>query len=102
MLLRLNPNRHANALPDPAETALALAVQGIIQDTACRRVPDRIGKVARIRRLVDDKAWTEAALALLELELPAWKLRRLAFEDGEWFCSLSTRPSCPIEPAFAG
>ena len=34
-----------------------------------------------------------AALALVELELPAWKLRRLIYEDGEWLCSFEAAES---------
>jgi hypothetical protein len=97
MLLGLNRNGPAGAMSAPVEAAIALAMQGIIQDAACRQVADRSNKLARIHRLIDDKAWTDAALALLELELPRWKLRRLACEDGEWFCSLSRGPNVPIE-----
>jgi hypothetical protein len=57
-------------------------------------VPDR---VERILQLASAGAWTDAALALLELEQPEWELRRLVREDGEWFCSLSRRPDLPIE-----
>jgi len=39
---------------------------------------------ARIDQLIEARAWNDAALALVELELPAWKLRRLVYEDGEW------------------
>src|SRR5262249_969703 len=39
----------------------------------------------------------DAALALLELELPQWKLRRLIYEDGEWHCSLSKHIELPVE-----
>jgi len=46
----------------------------------------------RVNRLIDAGALTEAALALVELELPEWKLRRLLFEDGEWHCALSRQP----------
>ena len=49
----------------------------------------RTGKAALIDRLIESGAWTDAALALVEIELPAWKLRRLVLEDGEWLCSLS-------------
>jgi len=54
-------------------------------------------RVERIMQLATAGAWTDAALALLELEQPEWKLRRLVQEDGEWFCSLSRRPDLPIE-----
>jgi hypothetical protein len=57
----------------------------------------RTGKAALIDRLIEFGAWTDAALALVEIELPAWKLRRLVLEDGEWLCSLSRQPNLPAE-----
>src|SRR4030088_333950 len=50
----------------------------------------------RINRLIDAGAWTDTALALLELELPQWTLRRIVYEDGEWHCSLSKQPQLPL------
>ena len=47
--------------------------------------------------MVEAEAWTDAALALIEMELPGWKLRRLAYEDGEWICSLSSQPYLPAQ-----
>ena len=78
--------------PQPAP-----ALFGKIIGSACTRVPalSRSGKTSRIDRLIEAEAWTDAALALIELELPAWKLRRLVWEDGEWFCSLSRQPNLP-------
>ncbi len=65
--------------------------------SACSRIPilSKSGKATAIDRLIEAGAWTDAALALLELELPAWKLRRLACEGGEWICSLSRQPNLP-------
>jgi hypothetical protein len=51
---------------------------------------------AKINRLLECGAWTDAALALIELELPYWKLRRLVYDDGEWLCSLSNQPGLPL------
>jgi hypothetical protein len=67
-----------------------------IVGSACSRIPV-LGceKVSRIDRLIEAGAWTDAALALIELELPAWKVRRLLYENGEWFCSLSRHPGLP-------
>jgi hypothetical protein len=76
---------------------LALVVEGIIHGGARHPVPDEVADAARIHRLIADRAWTDAALALIALELPQWKLRRLVCEDGEWLCSLSMRPDCPAE-----
>ena len=64
---------------------------------ACRRLPilRSAGKTAQLDRWIETKAWTDAALALIELELPGWKLRRLAYDDGNWICSLSRQPNLP-------
>jgi len=64
---------------------------------ACTRIPvlAHSGTAAEIGRLVESGAWADAALALVELELPGWSLRRLICEDGLWFCSLSRQPNLP-------
>jgi hypothetical protein len=64
---------------------------------ACSRIPllTLSGKAAAIGQLIKLDAWVDAALTLIELELPGWKLRRLICEDGEWFCSLSRQPNLP-------
>jgi len=63
---------------------------------ACARVPvlDKAGKAARLGELTAAAAWTDVALTLVELE-PAWRLRRLVYEDGEWVCSLGQQPNVP-------
>src|SRR5271157_314813 len=73
-------------------------ISNVIAD-ACIRLPvlNRAEKAVRIGRLIGAGAWNDAALALIELELPAWKLRRLVYEDGEWHCSLSKQPNLPVE-----
>ncbi|HEV7881077.1 hypothetical protein [Bradyrhizobium sp.] len=70
----------------PAATADLLSD---VIGTTCRRLP------ARIERLIESGAWTDAALALLELELPQWQLRRLAYDEGEWHCALSPQRERP-------
>ena len=64
---------------------------------ACSRIAglSKSAKATQIDRLIKSNAWTDAALALLELELPAWQLRRLVCESGEWACSLSRQPNLP-------
>jgi len=54
------------------------------------------GQAARIERLLKAGAWTDAAFSLIAFELPAWTLRRLINEDGEWMCSLSRQPHLPV------
>jgi hypothetical protein len=79
--------------------ALDARLVAIVVSHACTRLPvlKQSGKAAPIDRLIAAGAWSDVALALIELELPAWKLRRLIYEDGEWFCSLSRQPNLPVE-----
>jgi hypothetical protein len=78
--------------PKPTRELLAKIIAG-----ACTRVPvlAQSGKAAEIGRLVESGAWADAALALVELELPGWGLRRLICEEGAWSCSLSRQPNLP-------
>jgi hypothetical protein len=66
--------------------------------SACTRilVAGKAGRATRIGKLIDAGAWTEAALAMIELELPAWKLRRVVYENSEWLCSLTRQPNLPV------
>jgi hypothetical protein len=63
----------------------------------CRRHshPGQASTIARIERLIAAEAWAEVALALIDLELPQWQLRRLAYDGGEWHCALSRRREVP-------
>ena len=49
----------------------------------------------RIKKLIHAGAWTDAALALLAMELPAWTLRRLIYDEGEWHCAISHQRDLP-------
>lgn len=49
----------------------------------------------RLQRVIDEQAWTDVALELVKLELPQWSVRRLAQDDGEWYCGLSRSPALP-------
>ncbi|WP_314947047.1 hypothetical protein [Bradyrhizobium cosmicum] len=63
----------------------------------CRRFPS-LGQsehTARVERLIDAQAWTDAALALMEFELPLWQVRRIAYDEGEWHCALSHERELP-------
>ena len=42
-----------------------------------------------------DEAVAYAALALIDLELPFWQVRRLTYDDGEWYCALSRERELP-------
>ena len=68
-----------------------------IIDRACRRIPSlgQSERTARLMQLIDAEAWTDAALALTQLELPLWHVRRIAYDEGEWHCALSRERELP-------
>lgn len=77
-------------------TVTAELISDIIGET-CRRLPStgRAEKTARIEWLIASGAWTDAALALIDLELPLWQVRRIAYDGGEWYCALSRERELP-------
>lgn len=80
--------------PKPTGELFAKIVAG-----ACTRVPilTRSGSAGALSRLVESEAWADAALTLVQLELPGWSLRRLIREHGIWVCSLSRQPNVPAD-----
>jgi hypothetical protein len=72
-----------------------LMSQAVAHTHARISMPNRAGRLGQINRLVEAQAWTEAALALVELGLPQWRLRRLVYDDGAWLCSLSRQWNLP-------
>ena len=85
----------SNRLRD-ADTVTAKLMSELVAAT-CRRYPSvgRTAKTARIERLIGSQAWTDAALALIDLELPQWQVRRIADDEGEWHCALSRAREIP-------
>src|ERR1700710_880818 len=79
-----------------ASAATAALLSEVIGE-ACRRFPSagQAAKTARIERLIETGAWTDAALALIDLELPQWQVRRIAYDEGEWYCALSRERELP-------
>ena len=77
--------------------AVTTGLMAEIVGTVCRRFPPlrSTGKTARIARLIESEAWTDAALALIDLELPQWQVRRIAYDEGEWHCALSRARELP-------
>ena len=45
--------------------------------------------------MIGSGAWTDAALALIDLELSLWQVRRIAYDEGEWYCALSRERELP-------
>ena len=95
----------ASEYDDPLELSARLGDAGAMTaelfsdviKTACRRFPSlaRPEKTARIERLIASSAWTDAVLALIELDLPQWQVRRIAYDEGEWHCALSRQRELP-------
>ena len=85
-----------NAHLRDASAADASLINDVI-DAACRRYPSlgQTDKTARLTQLIQSGAWTDAALTLIDLELPLWQIRRLAYDDGEWYCALSRERELP-------
>jgi hypothetical protein len=89
LLLEQQPVQLSDRIRD-TYTVTAEFIADIIRET-CRRFPSQsqTGKTARIERLIQSGAWTDAALALIDLQLPQRQVRRIAYDDGEWYCALS-------------
>jgi hypothetical protein len=98
-MLLLNAHSNPVELGDRLRTANAVTaeVMSEVIGVACRRFPSmgQTDKTARIERLLQSEAWTDAALALIDLELPLWQVRRLAYDEGEWYCALSRQRELP-------
>jgi hypothetical protein len=90
---------HPRELDDRLRAAHAVTpdlMAAVIGET-CRRYPPMrwTEKTARIERLIGSEAWMDAALALIDLELPQWQVRRIAYDEGEWHCALSRQRELP-------
>jgi hypothetical protein len=77
--------------------AVTADIMSDVVGQACRRYPSlgQSEKSFRLERLLESGAWTDAALALIDLELPQWQLRRIAYDEGEWHCALSRLRELP-------
>ena len=92
---RQNPAELGDRLRD-THAVTAEFLSDIIRQT-CRRFSStgQSSKTARVERLIQSGAWTDAALALIDLELPQWQVRRIAYDEGEWHCALSRQRELP-------
>jgi hypothetical protein len=98
MLLRSkhhDPAELSDRLHD-AHAVTAELISEVIDET-CRRPPSagQAEKTARLEKLIGSGAWTDAAFALIDLELPQWQVRRIAYDEGEWHCALSRQRELP-------
>jgi hypothetical protein len=92
MLFDPNHEEHLRELQEQlrcTQTVTPELMAGVIARACLRLQAHHPTAKARVARLIESGAFTDAILALLELELPQWKLRRLIREDDEWHCSIS-------------
>jgi hypothetical protein len=98
-MLAFSEHRDPAELDDRLRDAHAVTTELIAEviGETCRRFPSigQTEKTARIERLIQNAAWTDAALALIDLELPLWQVRRIAYDEGEWYCALSRERELP-------
>jgi hypothetical protein len=79
-----------------ADEATSELLSRIIVATARRLwAPSEAAKAVQLHDLIEAGALTQAALGLIELELPFWKLRRIAYDEGEWHCAMSLQRELP-------
>ena len=98
-MLLLSEHHDPTELGDRLRNANVVTAELIadVIDTTCRRFPSagQTEKTARIERLIGAEAWLDTALALIDLELPQWQARRIAYDEGEWHCALSRQRELP-------
>jgi hypothetical protein len=79
-----------------ADEATSELISAIVGATAQRlSVPGAAANAVQLRHWIDAGALIEAAFALINLELPQWKLRRITYDEGEWHCALSRERELP-------
>ena len=79
-----------------ADAATSDLLARIVAGTARRLwTPSEAANAVQLHDLIEAGALTQAALSLIELELPLWKLRRIAYDEGEWHCAMSRQRELP-------
>jgi len=78
-----------------AQAASAELVSAALDLMAARcAMPNRADQAARIRELIGAQAWTDAVLAIVDLD-HSRAVRRLIHDDGEWSCRIGSRWAVP-------
>jgi hypothetical protein len=99
MLLHLQRSEQLATLAaqvSAADEATTQLFSEIVVATARRLwAPGEAAKATELHDLIEAGALTQAALNLIDLELPLWKLRRIAYDEGEWHCAMSRQRELP-------
>jgi hypothetical protein len=75
-----------------ADEATSELLSEIVAKTARRM---SASETAQLDLLIEAGALTEAAFALINLELPLWQIRRIIYDEGEWHCAMSRQRELP-------
>lgn len=75
-----------------ATSALVSAALGVV--AARRPIAHRAVQTQQIRDLIDAKAWTDAVLAIADLDRSR-AIQHLVYEDGEWHCRIGSHWALP-------
>ncbi|WP_407148142.1 hypothetical protein [Bradyrhizobium sp. ORS 86] len=94
-LLAENSSAELGSRLRDADATNAELMADIVNQTSRRFPSAEGGKAARVERLIEAGAWIDAALALIDLKLPQWQLRRLVYDEGQWHCALSRMRELP-------
>jgi hypothetical protein len=76
-----------------ADEATPELLSGIVAGTVRRLSAP--GEAAQLHQLIEAGALTEAAFAVINLELPLWQIRRITYDEGEWYCAMSRQRELP-------
>jgi hypothetical protein len=91
---RRSPTELRDALSGaPAASAELISAALDVMAARCA-LPDRAGRTQRIRALIDTQAWTDAALAIVDLDRSR-TVRQISHDDGEWSCRIGSRWAVP-------
>jgi hypothetical protein len=98
MSLRTHSRRSATELRDalggaPAASAELISAALDVMAARCA-LPDRVSRTQRIGALIDAQAWTDAALAIVDLDRSR-AVRQITHEEGEWSCRIGSRWAVP-------
>jgi hypothetical protein len=77
-----------------APTATSELVSAAHDLMTARCIPYRAAAMQRIRTLIDAQAWTDAVLAIADLDRSR-AIHHVVHEDGEWHCRIGSHGAIP-------
>jgi hypothetical protein len=76
---------------DQASAVTPALIRAIMEATCGPATEDKTGRTTAIWRLARAEAYVDAALSLIGTVLPDWSVRRICYEDGQWWCAMNPR-----------